>query len=44
MDAGVGGEMGAEINEIDIYTLLCKKYITNENQLCSTENSLFSAL
>ena len=33
MDARVEERMGAEINEIDIYTLLCIRYITNENQL-----------
>ena len=32
--------MGAEINEIDLYTVLCIKYTTNENQLCGTENSI----
>ena len=33
MDAGVEERMGAEIYEIDIYTLLYIRSITNENQL-----------
>ena len=33
MDAGVEERMRAEINEIDIYTLLYIRSITNENQL-----------
>ena len=35
---GMEGEMNWEIG-IDVYTLLCIKYITNENLLYSTGNS-----